>query len=336
MNFVKHSTVAHECLRARPEARPHHISLYWALFFAWNAARFPAELPLDRATIMRVARIGNRNTYLDALRDLAAWRLLTYLPSHAGGSSVRLQPLDVVIPEVSQPAPVTCTSSATTAVAEVEPEVLQPPPQNCYNPAPEVVAEVNQPSLIDKTCTAANGVNGGSADKPKKKEGKVFTGEGLSEAQVLDDLTSPSEAPDDVTHAAHRAPTKTKGVGEHPPNSRDPRPRRPASLPELPFRQSPLYNLAAFTAAFVGTDYALADLPHYHQLIDNWRDKKTGLPPVRRDWAATARRFMLNDAHDNRLKLAPGHQPHQPGAGPAAPDPGARPAGSGYRSKYDA
>ncbi len=86
-------------------------------------------------------------------------------------------------------------------------------------------------------------------------------------------------------------------------------------------------------AAFAGTDYALADLPHYHQLVDTWRDKKTGLPPTRRDWLATARRFMLNDAADNRLKLAPNVQRFD-GAGPDQPNPGG--SAGGYRSsRYD-
>ena len=110
--------------------------------------------------------------------------------------------------------------------------------------------------------------------------------------------------------------------------------RRRAPLPELTFRQSAIYDFEAFTAAFAGTDYALTDLRHYHQLIDNWRDKKTGLPPLRRDWVATSKKFMLNDAADNRLKLAPGTHQHQPGQ--HSPDPGTRPAPTGYRSKYDA
>lgn len=106
-------------------------------------------------------------------------------------------------------------------------------------------------------------------------------------------------------------------------------PRQRGALPELLFRQS---AICAFEA-FAGTDYALADLRHYHQLIDTWRDKKTGLPPLRRDWVATAKKFMLNDAADNRLKLAPDVQSVD-GTSPAPPDAGG-PAG-GYRSsRYD-
>jgi len=110
-------------------------------------------------------------------------------------------------------------------------------------------------------------------------------------------------------------------------------PRQRGALPELLFRQATIYAFEAFAAAFAGTDYALADLRHYHQLIDTWRDKKTGLPPLRRDWVATAKKFMLNDAADNRLKLAPDVQRFD-GTSPAPQDAGG-PAG-GYRSsRYD-
>ena len=99
---------------------------------------------------------------------------------------------------------------------------------------------------------------------------------------------------------------------------------------DLPFAQSAIASLEAFTAAFAGTDYALADLPFYHELVASWRDKTTGEAPRRKDWVATAKRFMLNDARDNRLKLAPGV--HRPNA--AAGHAGARP--TGYRSsRYD-
>ena len=84
-------------------------------------------------------------------------------------------------------------------------------------------------------------------------------------------------------------------------------------------------------AAFAGTDYALADLHFYHEKILNWRQK--GEVPLRRDWLATSKQFFLNDAADNRLKLTPGTQSHQPGTDSYA-DTGI--PTTGYRSsRYD-
>ncbi|AII53811.1 hypothetical protein [Hymenobacter sp. APR13] len=168
MNYVQHTRAAHERLSARPEARPHHVSLYWALFYQWNAARFPYELPLNRAEVMTAAHIGNRGTYLSTLQDLHAWGMIVYLPSHSGGSAVRLQVTGEVVPEVGQPKPAGCTRSGTTGPAEVVPEVGQRLYQKWADQSGEVVPEVGQPSLYGKTGCSVNGVNGAAAPHQKK------------------------------------------------------------------------------------------------------------------------------------------------------------------------
>lgn len=122
-------------------------------------------------------------------------------------------------------------------------------------------------------------------------------------------LRTPGGAADVGTSVeAPAAPLKASRGG------RASRPRRTvaSSLPDVPFSQSAVASFEDFAAAFAGTDYALADLQHYHQLVATWRDKQTGEEPCRKDWVATAKRFMLNDRSDNRLKLAPGVEPYNP------------------------
>ncbi len=63
MNFIQHTRAAHEQLTRQPDATPFHVSLYWALFFEWNANRFPESLALDHEHLMSTAHIGNRKTY---------------------------------------------------------------------------------------------------------------------------------------------------------------------------------------------------------------------------------------------------------------------------------
>ena len=82
----------------------------------------------------------------------------------------------------------------------------------------------------------------------------------------------------------------------------------------MPFAHSELATPEAFATAFAGTDYEFADLRHYHEVVTNWR--KDGEPPRRRDWLATAKRFMLNDSHDGRLKLHPSQHPAGPHRAP--------------------
>ena len=81
MNFIQHTRAAHEQLTRQPAATPFHVSLYWALFFEWNANRFPESLALDHDHLMSAAHIGNRKTYRATLYDLETWCPLTYQPS---------------------------------------------------------------------------------------------------------------------------------------------------------------------------------------------------------------------------------------------------------------
>jgi hypothetical protein len=333
MNYIKHTIVAHERLRGHPEATPHHVALYWALFFTWNANYFGNGIDLDHAAIMQAAHIGNERTYRATLRDLDTWDLLTYQPSHS-----RYQPSRCYLTDLSG-AKVPEVKSSTKGKSASDKKSLQraevPPVEGLSG------AKVPEDSLLVQTSfqTVVPNVGG----DPQKKIGERFAGEGLSEVQVLDDTARPNSE-QLASGAAPKGKDARKrkcassiwdGVGQEPTlastaSSDEPRPQRRAPLPELPFSQSAIANPEAFAAAFQGSDYELADLRHYHQLVATWRDKKTGREPLRRDWVATAKRFMLNDAADNRLKLASNVQPHNP-AGPAAAATGI-PA-SGYRSK---
>jgi hypothetical protein len=354
MNFIQHTRAAHELLTRRAEATPLHVSLYWALFFEWNATRFAEAVELDHERMMRAAHIGNRKVYRATLYALETWGLLAYRPSRSRHQATCFLMSDLLGTDVPQAASSTGGTSAPSSPPLTEgtsaPGNQALPgtevPQADELPGAEVPqadelpgADVPQPLLIGNKHTDKSKqdvVVNGPAAAPKKNIGETSPENeglsGLAEEPADDSSPNPGAAP------KKKVAPKKKGVHADTIRAaataaRD-EPRRRAPLPELPFRQSTLYDFEAFTAAFAGTDYALADLRHYHQLIDNWRDKKTGLPPLRRDWVATSKKFMLNDAADNRLKLAPGTNQHQPGQ--SGPDPGTRPAPTGYRSKYDA
>ena len=339
MNYVQHTRAAHEHLRARPEARPHHVSLYWALFYQWNAARFTPCLDLDHQATMQAARIGNERTYRATLYDLDAWGLLAYQPSQSRHERSRCFLADLseaLLPPISQPTPGRSASGKSGLSGALLPQALR--------------AEVPEDTLYSKTNDVNSVVVNGPVAAPQKKI-ELLEGEGLSGVELFDDNAPTqlkvSEAngtgPDQASALKKKVALKKKGVRQDRQaeairaTATAPRAvagRGRTTLPELPFRQSPLAQVENFIAAFQGTDYELADLRHYHQLVATWRDKKTGLEPTRKDWVATAKRFMLNDAADNRLKLAPAHRPqHHPG--PDANDPGAFSARTGFRSKYD-
>jgi hypothetical protein len=332
VNYIQHTRAAHQQLSSNAAATPHHVSLYWALFFAWNAGFFEHGLDLDHAAAMQAAHIGNERTYRATLRDLEAWALLSYQPSHSRHQPSRCYLTDLSgakVPEVKAATKGKSASGKSGLPGAKMPEAVgaEVPPVGSLSGA-----EVPEHSLYDKTGSVKT-VHQNSAAASQKKIGERFQGKELSEAQVLD---AEQPGPDDRPKKKVAPKKKGEQAGSIRAAATAARgeSRRRGPLPELPFRESALYDFEAFTAAFAGTDYALADLRHYHQLVDNWRDKKTGLPPLRRDWVATSKKFMLNDAADNRLKLAPGTRPHHPGQ--PAPDAGARSASTGYRSRYDA
>ena len=331
MNYIQHTRAAHQQLSSNVAATPHHVSLYWALFFAWNAGFFEHGLDLDHAAAMQAAHIGNERTYRATLRDLEAWALLTYQPSHSRHQPSRCYLTDLSgakVPEVNTAARGKSAPGKNGLPGAEVPEPLgaEVPPVGGLSGT-----EVPQHSLYDKT-RGTKTVHQNSSAASQKKSGEKFPGEGLSEAQVLDaDQPSPGDQP--KKKVAPKKKGEQAGSIRAAATARAGESRRREVLPDVPFSQSAIYDHAAFTAAFEGTDYALADLRHYHQLVDTWRDKKTGLPPTRKDWIATAKRFMLNDANDNRLKLAPNVQ--RPGANGAGQSNTGIPS-TGYRSsRYD-
>ncbi len=342
MNFIQHTRAAHEHLTQQPAATPFHVSLYWALFFEWNAHRFPKSLPLDHAHLMHAAHIGNIKTYRATLYDLEAWGLLTYQPSQSRHQPSRCYLADLLGAEVP---PVNPPTEGTSAPGKNDATWGSSAPGNRPLSGAEIPsvkalpgAELPQPLLIgtkqrDKSKQDVVENDPAAATQKKIREASP-TNEGLSglvEDSADDCQPHPGAAP------KKKVAPKKKGVAAgagRPAATASADGQRPTrALPEVPFRESAIYDFTAFIAAFEGTDGALTDLRHYHQLIDTWRDKKTGLPPRRKDWVATARRFMLNDAADNRLKLAPNVQ-HFSGPDPNGPNAGGA-AGEYRSSRWD-
>lgn len=58
-----------------------HISLYMALLHQWNLAEGINPFPIERAVIMKAAKINSRCTYNKCMSNLHEFGYLTYLPS---------------------------------------------------------------------------------------------------------------------------------------------------------------------------------------------------------------------------------------------------------------
>ncbi len=96
---------------------------------------------------------------------------------------------------------------------------------------------------------------------------------------------------------------------------------RSKKLPtDHPFSESPYFDWLTFQAAFaVGNRYRNVDLRYYYDALCDWRDRDSGLPPLRSDWLRTARVFMRNDAKNHKLALLSQLQPIPPALQNAQP-----------------
>lgn len=58
-----------------------HISLYMALFQYWNFNRFQNPFPVYRDNIMKLSKIGSKNTYHECIKELHEAKYIYYHPS---------------------------------------------------------------------------------------------------------------------------------------------------------------------------------------------------------------------------------------------------------------
>ncbi|MDX1365526.1 MAG: hypothetical protein R3243_15055 [Arenibacter latericius] len=106
MNYIRHLNSVFELFAKDSRLNPTHISTYIALFQLWNINRFIDTFYINREEVMRIAKIGSKNTYHRCLKELDHWKYIRYLPSHNPykGSRVHMLNFDIT----------TGTSSKTT------------------------------------------------------------------------------------------------------------------------------------------------------------------------------------------------------------------------------
>ncbi|MBI9064800.1 MAG: hypothetical protein JEZ14_22630 [Marinilabiliaceae bacterium] len=81
MNYIHHQLAAFEKMDKIPELKPHHISLYIALFRLWNWAQFENPIIIHRQEVMKMARIKSPTTFSNAMKYLNHHDFVKYKPS---------------------------------------------------------------------------------------------------------------------------------------------------------------------------------------------------------------------------------------------------------------
>jgi hypothetical protein len=311
MNYILHLNHTFNKMADDERLSPPHISLYMALFLEWNAARFLNPLYISSAELMRAAKIRNKDTYGRTLHQLHAWGYLTYQPTRSKYTSSTVSMLDfsatdpkdeggtgvgdtvnppflpfhslVTDPENGVGEQVGSNAGNKTYIIENNTNILNPSNYQTLMITPD--SEKNEPGVFLKKMEKDFPEN--ISPEFSRKTGNEVREEFAENESIGNE--EPIETPNDFLPV--RAEEKEKVAAK----------RKRA---EHPFCKSEFADLSVFVQAFENTDYAHANLLYYHAAIANWRDKTTGEPPLRRDWLATARTFMLNDIKAGKLVLS--------------------------------
>lgn len=96
VNYIKHLNGVFGQFQKDSRLNPTHISLYLALFQFWNFHRFVDQFQIHRDEVMKLAKLGSKNTYHKNLKDLHNWSYLIYMPSHNPfkGSKIKMLNFD--------------------------------------------------------------------------------------------------------------------------------------------------------------------------------------------------------------------------------------------------
>jgi hypothetical protein len=81
MNYIKHLTGFFEKVTVDYDLNPTHISLYIAMFQAWNQNRFINPINISRDELMRISKISSKATYHKCIKDLIENGYIIYNPS---------------------------------------------------------------------------------------------------------------------------------------------------------------------------------------------------------------------------------------------------------------
>ena len=81
MNYIKHLTGFFEKVTVDYDLNPTHISLYIAMFQAWNQNRFTNPVNISRDELMRISKISSKATYHKCIKELIVNGYINYNPS---------------------------------------------------------------------------------------------------------------------------------------------------------------------------------------------------------------------------------------------------------------
>ncbi len=273
----------------------YHVSLY--LTFLLKTVQEGETIIIDRKDMMEQSKIRSRSTYTRCLHQLQDWGYLSYnpAPNQFQFSKIRLA-MPINAPS-SYFAMLTNRHSNESVMPINEPSSFPAMLNNePSNHSAMLKSEQSNFSAMPKNehsniCQTVDSQTTNFA-MPKSEHGKISPPPPSSSAYKGDknNLLLKNNDVDDAGDDAAR-----NEVGQ---------PKSKKQSTDHPFSQSPYFFWPTFENALAEANHKQnIDLKYYYEALRDWRDKESGLPPLRSDWLRTARVFMRNDAKYNKLVL---------------------------------
>jgi hypothetical protein len=98
MNYIRHLNAFFSFINADKRLSASHVSLYMAMFHYWNFNRFQNPFPVYREDMMKLSKIGSKNTYYKCIKMLHEARYICY-----HGSPSRFLPVKISIARLDIP-----------------------------------------------------------------------------------------------------------------------------------------------------------------------------------------------------------------------------------------
>jgi hypothetical protein len=219
---------------------------------------------------MEDSKIGNKNTYTTCLKNLHDWGYLEYFPS---SSKYHASEVTITVFTGTETGNGTDTGSGTHE--------------------------------SDTLTTAGNGADKGIDNGGDNGGGTIYINDNKpiqTNPNVSNGLYTPIEKVEESLPQKERLGSdSTTFLDAQEPaagTKKKVAPKKKEASADLLFSESPYADKALFRQAFAGTDYELANLDYYHEVINNWSQSKAAR---KKDWIATAKNWMLNDYREGKL-----------------------------------
>lgn len=311
MNYIRHIHAFYHLVQRDDRLSAQHVSLYMAIFQFWNYHRFQNPFRVDRDQLMRLSKIGSKNTYHKCIKELHSYRYIIY---HSGMVKYQHVKVSMLLLE-----------GKAEAKESIQPDLFD---------SKEMVTAGNTPTFLD-TCTGTgNGtlpcINNGTARVPFLTAACTgndtvpvpLLGHNIKQTPIngkpvvvkTEEKTTTTIFENKIDFGNTMAKTKSMNGAEKPNQQAPPVPIGPVTLfSEINASAPPpaVADLSQVEIYFRENGFSIPEAQKFFNYNQGRGWMLNGTLPVK-DWQALAQKWMLNsfnpykkctnEQHGNRQK----------------------------------